>query len=78
VRKCVLSLIALPRGSGGATGYNRVTKLSYTFWRDESGATAVEYGLIATFIGIALIASMSALGTKLRAPFKDVANNLAS
>ncbi|MFY9657434.1 MAG: Flp family type IVb pilin [Methylocystis sp.] len=45
---------------------------------DESGATAVEHGLIATFIGIVLIASISALGTKLRAPFKDVANNLAS
>ena len=59
-------------------GINAVTKLSYTFWRDESGATAVEYGLIATFIGIALVASMSALGTKLRAPFKDIANNLAS
>ena len=58
-------------------GFKRATKLLYTL-RDESGATAVEYGFIATFIGIALIASMSALGTKLRAPFKDVANNLAS
>ena len=67
----------LPQSSGGA-GVKRVTRLLSTFWNDESGATAVEYGLIATFIGIALIASMSALGTKLRAPFKDIANNLAS
>ena len=67
----------LPQSSGGA-GVKRVTRLLSTFWNDESGATAIEYGLVATFIGIALIASMSALGAKLRAPFKDIANNLAS
>ncbi len=55
-----------------------MTKLLQTFWSDESGATAVEYGLIATFIGTILIASMSALGTRLRAPFNDIANNVAS
>ena len=55
-----------------------MTSLLNTFWSDENGATAVEYGLIATFIGTILIASLSALGTRLRAPFNDVGNNLAS
>jgi len=56
----------------------RMIKLLWAFGSDESGATAVEYGLIATFLGTVLIAAMSALGGRLRAPFNDIANNLAS
>ena len=36
---------------------------------DDSGATAVEYGVIATFIGIALIAGFHALGVELTVTF---------
>jgi len=32
------------------------------FWRDEAGASAVEYGLILTIIGLAAIAGMTLLG----------------
>ena len=39
------------------------------FAKDESGATAIEYGLLATLIGIAIIAGASALGTQLSATF---------
>jgi len=48
------------------------------FWRREDGATAIEYGLIATFIGLAAITAFANAGTRLRGPFNDVANNLTS
>lgn len=35
------------------------------FWRDESGATAIEYGLIAALISIACVAAFVALGLDL-------------
>jgi len=35
------------------------------FAKDESGATAIEYGLIATLIGVAIVAGASALGSAL-------------
>ena len=39
------------------------------FVKDESGATAIEYGLIAALIAVAAIGAMSALGTKLTTTF---------
>ena len=46
------------------------------FISDESGATAIEYGLIAGLIAIAIIASARTLGTNLGLRFTAVANNL--
>ncbi len=46
------------------------------FVSDESGATAIEYGLIAGLIAIAIIASARVLGTNLSNRFTAVANNL--
>ena len=43
------------------------------FLRDESGATAIEYGLIAACISIAIIAAAGAVGTQLDATFDAVA-----
>jgi pilus assembly protein Flp/PilA len=40
--------------------------------RDESGATAIEYGLIAALIAVAAIAGMSSLGTTLGGTFNNV------
>jgi pilus assembly protein Flp/PilA len=48
-----------------------------SFLHDESGATAIEYGLIAALISIAAIAAMSTVGTKLSATFSKVSSNLA-
>jgi len=48
------------------------------FINDESGATAIEYGLVAVFMGIAVITALNAVGQKLRSTFNDVSNNLAS
>jgi len=46
------------------------------FVNDESGATAIEYGLTASLIGIALIAATSSVGSKLSATFNYVAAQL--
>jgi pilus assembly protein Flp/PilA len=48
------------------------------FLKDESGAPAIEYGLIASPISIAAIAAFNSVGTKLKSTFNDVAANLAS
>jgi pilus assembly protein Flp/PilA len=46
------------------------------FLRDEAGATAIEYGLIAAGISVAIIATVSGLGTKLNSTFTSVSNAL--
>ena len=46
------------------------------FWRDESGATAIEYGLIAGLISVVIITSIKTVGTKTSADFSKVAANL--
>lgn len=46
------------------------------FLKDESGATAIEYGLIAALIAVAIIAALSGLGTRLRSTFNAVATNI--
>ena len=44
--------------------------------RDESGATAIEYGLIAALVSVAAIAALTAMGTSLEAMFTRVSNEL--
>ena len=46
------------------------------FVKDESGATAIEYGLIAAGISVAIIAVVQGLGTKLTGVFTKVSNAL--
>ncbi len=46
------------------------------FAADESGATAIEYGLIAAGISVAIIAIVQGLGTKLTSTFTSVKNAL--
>ena len=46
------------------------------FLRDDSGATAIEYGLIAALVGVAIITALTTLGTNLNATFSSVANAL--
>ncbi len=46
------------------------------FAKDESGATAIEYGLIAALIAVAAISAMSTLGTKLGVTFNAVTAQL--
>jgi pilus assembly protein Flp/PilA len=46
------------------------------FLKDESGATAIEYGLIAAGISIAIIAVVNGLGTKLNTKFTSISTQL--
>jgi pilus assembly protein Flp/PilA len=43
------------------------------FMSDESGATAIEYGLIAALIAVVIIAAVTALGTNISSKFNEVA-----
>ena len=46
------------------------------FFFDESGATAIEYGLIAALIAVAAIAAMQGLGNQLKKTFGNVSSNM--
>ena len=46
------------------------------FLNDESGATAIEYGLIAAGISVAIIAVVNGLGTKLNTTFSSISSQL--
>ncbi len=46
------------------------------FLHDESGATAIEYGLIAAGISVAIIAVVQGMGSKLKTTFTSVQNAL--
>ncbi|TGY88426.1 Flp family type IVb pilin [Marinicauda algicola] len=46
------------------------------FFKDESGATAIEYGLIAALIAVGLITVLGTLGGNLVTTFTSVANSL--
>ena len=46
------------------------------FLTDESGATAIEYGLIAAGISLAIIAIVNGLGTRLNTRFTSINNSL--
>lgn len=48
----------------------------HRFLNDESGATAIEYGLIAAGISVAIIAVVNGLGTSLNAKFKSISTQL--
>ena len=46
------------------------------FAKSESGVTAIEYGLIATLIGVAIIAGATLLGNTLNAQFSTIAGDI--
>lgn len=46
------------------------------FVKDQSGATAIEYGLIASGVALAIIAVVNGLGTGLNAKFKSISTQL--
>ena len=53
-------------------------KMIKKLFKNEEGATAIEYGLIAALIAVAAIASMSALGDNLDNTFTKVNNSLTA
>ena len=53
-----------------------IKSLIARYTKDESGATAIEYGLIAALISIVIIATVTLLGTEISAVFTDVTDGL--
>jgi pilus assembly protein Flp/PilA len=53
-----------------------MTTLVMRFLADDAGATAIEYGLIAAGISVAIIATVAALGTNLNNTFSSVSTSL--
>ena len=51
-------------------------KLAVRFVKDESGATAIEYGLIAALLGVGLIVSARALGLQISSTFNTVTTTM--
>lgn len=58
------------------TGITTLKNLLRKFVRDESGATAIEYGLIASLIAVAIIAGATALGTALNTTFNTLSTKM--
>ena len=56
--------------------YNGRMKTIHQFLADESGATAIEYGLIAAGIALAIISAVQGVGTKLSANFGKISTSL--
>jgi pilus assembly protein Flp/PilA len=50
--------------------------LAYRFTTDESGVTAIEYGLIAALISVIIIGAVTTVGTSLSTTFSTVAGSL--
>jgi pilus assembly protein Flp/PilA len=46
--------------------------------KNEEGATAIEYGLIAALIAVAIIGALTSVGSRLETTFNNVADNLPS
>ena len=55
-----------------------MANLVYAFIQDDSGSTAIEYGLIAALVAIVIIAALSFLGTHLASIFNLIGSNLTS
>ena len=54
-----------------------MSKFVTRFMKDESGATAIEYGLIAALVAVVLVTALTALGGQLTAVFNNVVAKLA-
>jgi pilus assembly protein Flp/PilA len=53
-----------------------MTNLITRFIRDESGATAIEYGLIAALIAVVIITGLTSVGTNLNTKLGSIATSL--
>lgn len=53
-----------------------MTKLIARFAKNESGATAIEYGLIAALIAVVIITGLSVIGTQLSTKLKTIGDEL--
>ena len=67
------------RGHGEPAAEERDTimiNIAKKFLKDESGATAIEYGLIAALVAVAIVSALSTLGSNLQGIFGKVNSDL--
>lgn len=57
---------------------NVMTNIIKKFLKDEEGATAIEYGLIAGLIAVGLLVSLTEIGTKLSVVFDKISKSLTT
>jgi pilus assembly protein Flp/PilA len=55
-----------------------MTKFVTRFLKDESGATAIEYGLIAALIAVVLVGALQAVGTSLDGAFNKISSEVST
>ena len=55
-----------------------MSKFMTRFLKNESGATAIEYGLIAALIAVVIITGLTTLGSNLGTKFNTIAGNISS
>ena len=53
-------------------------RMLYRFFKDEDGATAIEYGLIATLVSVVIITGLSLLGPALDTTFTDISTCIST
>lgn len=53
-----------------------MTNFIKNFWKDEEGATAIEYGLIAGLIAVAIVTTVGLLGDEINKTFKTILDQL--
>jgi pilus assembly protein Flp/PilA len=68
---------AFPHGAEVTSTESQMKTLFVRFVKDESGVTAIEYGLIAGLISVLIIASVTLIGTQLETVFTAIADALA-
>ncbi len=57
---------------------NKFLKFGKSLWRDESGATAIEYGLLAALIAVVIIGAVGTLGRTMNTTFGKVNTDIAA
>ncbi len=62
----------------GVSHMKNISQSFKTFWADEEGATAIEYGLMASLIAAVLVASVGLIGTNLKSMFEYIAGKITT
>jgi pilus assembly protein Flp/PilA len=70
--------IKAKRASSNQSGKERVMKKLRNFFKDESGASAVEYCLLVSLIAVVIVTAVNNLGTNLSSKFHQVATAIGS
>jgi pilus assembly protein Flp/PilA len=56
----------------------KIMSAAKRFWQDESGVTAIEYGLIAALIAVGIITAVDGIGAKIKTAFETINTNLGT